>query len=71
MQGELIEISVNGERKSVPPDLTVSALLGALEIPLDRVAVELNKCIVRKGNWEQTVVENGSQIEIVQFVGGG
>jgi thiamine biosynthesis protein ThiS len=66
-----MEVVVNGERKSVPSGLTVTALLHTLEVPLDRVAVELNKSIVRKRNWEDTPVPEGSQIEIVQFVGGG
>ncbi len=70
-QTETMEIFVNGERKSVPAELTVSGLLTSLEIRPDRVAVELNKSLVRKRNWEQTPVPNGSQIEIVQFVGGG
>jgi sulfur carrier protein len=71
MQPELMEVVVNGERKYVPSALTVSALLSALDVPADRVAVELNKCIIRKRNWEQTEVPNGSEVEIVQFVGGG
>jgi thiamine biosynthesis protein ThiS len=71
MQPELVEVVVNGERKFVPSDLSVSALLRTLDVPADRVAVELNKRIVRKRNWEETLVPSGSQIEIVQFVGGG
>jgi thiamine biosynthesis protein ThiS len=71
MPAEPIEVMVNGERKSVPGDLTVTALLKILDVPLDRVAVELNKSIIRKRNWEETYVAGGSQIEIVQFVGGG
>ncbi|HZS56659.1 MAG TPA: sulfur carrier protein ThiS [Bryobacteraceae bacterium] len=71
MQNDSIEIVVNGERKSVPADLSVSELLNALEVAADRVAVELNKSIVRKRDWGKTPVPNGSQIEIVQFVGGG
>lgn len=68
---DLIEIEVNGERTCVPPDLTVTALLSTLGIAADRVAVELNKSIVRKRDWENTCVPSGSQIEVVQFVGGG
>jgi thiamine biosynthesis protein ThiS len=49
----------------------VAALLACLELPSERVAVELNKSIVRKRDWEKTTVANGSQIEIVEFVGGG
>ena len=68
---ELIDIVVNGERKSVARGLTVQTLLETLDIPADRVAVELNKSIVRKRNWEDTPVAAGAQVEIVQFVGGG
>jgi thiamine biosynthesis protein ThiS len=71
MQPELMEVVVNGERKTVPADVSIAGLLKTLEIPADRVAVELNKSIIRKRNWEDTRVPNGSQIEIVQFVGGG
>lgn len=71
MQTDVIEVVVNGERTRIPPDLTVSALLSTLGIAADRVAVELNKTIVRKRDWDNTNVASGSQIEVVQFVGGG
>jgi sulfur carrier protein len=46
-------------------------LLAELGIASDRVAVELNRAIVRKPQWEATPVLDGAQLEIVQFVGGG
>jgi sulfur carrier protein len=66
-----ISVTVNGERKSVPSDLTVSGLLRALGVAADRVAVEMNKSIVRQRDWDKTPVANGAEFEIVQFVGGG
>jgi thiamine biosynthesis protein ThiS len=57
--------------KEVPSNRTVAELLEWLEVACDRVAVELNKSIVRKRDWRQTVVSGGSQLEIVEFVGGG
>lgn len=66
-----MDIVVNGERRCVPRDLTISELLKNLEVVADRVAIELNKSIVRKRDWDRTAVAGGSQIEIVQFVGGG
>jgi thiamine biosynthesis protein ThiS len=33
--------------------------------------VELNKSIVRKRDWDATLVTGGSQVEVVEFVGGG
>ena len=71
MEAELIDVVVNGERRSVPRDLTVSELLNKLEVVPDRVAIELNNSIVRKRDWDRIAVAGGSQIEIVQFVGGG
>jgi thiamine biosynthesis protein ThiS len=68
---ENIQIVLNGDPKQVPAGLTVLGLLRALSIEPARVAVELNRSIVRKPDWETTQVGPGSQIEVVQFVGGG
>lgn len=66
-----IEITVNGERRECAPGLHLRALLETLGVPPERVAVELNRQIVRRAQWASTAVEPGAQIEIVQFVGGG
>ncbi len=68
---ESILIHVNGEDKQAPPDSSVAFLLAWLGVAGERVAVELNRSIVRKRDWESTVVPHGAQIEIVEFVGGG
>ena len=46
-------------------------LLDFLAIDRGRVAVELNRSIVRKADWISTPVEEGAQVEVVWFVGGG
>jgi sulfur carrier protein len=66
-----IEVVVNGKPKRVPEGLNVSGLLRFLEIDASRVAVELNRAIVRKPEWETAMVGEGAQLEIVWFVGGG
>jgi sulfur carrier protein len=71
MQPQYIGITINGEPKQVPGDQSVYELLQHLQIQADRVAVELNKSIVRKRDWEQTAITEGSYLEIVEFVGGG
>jgi len=68
---ESIEITLNGERKQVPGDLTVDALLKHLQIDETRIAVEIDRNIVRKRDWNGTKLGNGAQVEVVQFVGGG
>jgi sulfur carrier protein len=70
-QTNLIEIVVNGEARDVPAGLTVAGLLGHLGVNGERVAVELNREIVRKTAWAATEVGAGAKVEIVQFVGGG
>lgn len=66
-----IDVVVNGHARQVPEGLNVRSLLDFLEIDASRVAVELNRSIVRKTEWESTSVGEGAQVEIVWFVGGG
>ena len=66
-----IEIVVNGETRRAPMGLDLGKLLGWLGIEPARVAVELNRAIVRKTDWESTTIDEGAKLEIVQFVGGG
>jgi thiamine biosynthesis protein ThiS len=46
-------------------------LLQQLELDPQRVAVELDRRIVKQPYWPETVLQTGAQLEIVQFVGGG
>jgi sulfur carrier protein len=67
----MMEIELNGERRQVPQDATLAEILMFLGLPRDRVAVELNRSIIRKTDWESCRVEAGSEVEVVHFVGGG
>ena len=66
-----IQITVNGEPKTAPQGLNVGQLLDFLAINPGRVAVELNRSILRMADWISTRVEEGAQVEVVWFVGGG
>lgn len=66
-----IEVVVNGHVKRVPAGLDVAGLLRFLEIDPSRVAVELNRSIVRKADWNAAEVNEGASVEVVWFVGGG
>jgi thiamine biosynthesis protein ThiS len=66
-----IPIVINGEARTVAPRQTLLELLRYLALDPARVAVELDRRIVKQAHWSDTVVEAGAQIEIVQFVGGG
>lgn len=67
----MITIQLNGEKRSVPEGLNLTTLLERLELPADRVAVELNLEIVSRSKWEETPIRNGDCLEVVHFVGGG
>ena len=66
-----MRIHVNGEVKDVPDGLDLKALLELLSFPQQRVAVELDRKVIRRVDWPMTSISEGSQVEIVHFVGGG
>ena len=66
-----IGVVLNGEPRRVPEGLDVARLLEFLAVDPARVAVELNRSIVRKQDWSTTAVEDGAELEVVWFVGGG
>ena len=67
----MIEVVVNGENRSVAPDLTIAALLAELGIRGDAVAVELNLQVLPRDRHGDVRVRDGDRIEVVTFVGGG
>ena len=66
-----MQITLNGEFYDLTAPVTVRELLARLEIDPRRVAVEHNLVVVKRGAFDQTMVGEGDQIEIVNFVGGG
>lgn len=66
-----MEITVNGEHRTVGGNATVLSLLKELSLPETRVAVERNRSIVRKADYAATPLSDGDRLEIVTFVGGG
>jgi thiamine biosynthesis protein ThiS len=66
-----MEILINGESKQLSAPLSVAELLDVLELKGDRIAVELNRQIVRRENWPTVTLNDQDRLEIVQFVGGG
>lgn len=64
-------ITLNGERHELSAPLSVSELLSHLKIDPRRVAVEHNLVVLKRATFDSTIVREGDQIEIVNFVGGG
>ena len=66
-----VTITLNGDPFDVVRPLTISELLAQLEIDPRRIAVEHNLVVLKRTAFDQTIVNAGDQIEIVNFVGGG
>ncbi len=66
-----MRIKLNGEPYELPGPVTVNDLLVRLGIDGRRVAVELNLAVLKRATFEHTTIEEGDEVEIVNFVGGG
>lgn len=64
-------VEVNGESRDVPDSSTLAELVKHLALAPERLAIELNRQVVRRTDWQQTALREGDRIEIVHFVGGG
>ena len=67
----MIQVTVNGAAHRFEPNLSVSALLGKLELAGKKIAVEKNGEIVPRSAHPHTPVADGDRFEIVVAVGGG
>ena len=66
-----MKIVLNGDPFDAAGPLTVAELLVRLDIDARRVAVEHNMVVLKRAAFDDTVVRDGDQVEIVNFVGGG
>lgn len=66
-----MRIQVNGEFREVEEQLSLRDLIEVLDLRLERLAIELNGNVVRRGDWESRVLNSDDKVEIVHFVGGG
>ena len=66
-----VQIKLNGEAKDVAEGTTLLGLVEELSLSPERLAVELNREVVRRARWPSVVLGEGDRVEIVHFVGGG
>lgn len=64
-------IRLNGEPFEMAGPVSISALLATLNIDPRIVAVEHNVVVVKRQQYDATMVTDGDEVEIVRFVGGG
>ncbi|HEX5874967.1 MAG TPA: sulfur carrier protein ThiS [Pyrinomonadaceae bacterium] len=66
-----MRVYINGESREVQGTPTLAELITQLDLPAARIAVELNREVVRRSDWGNTALHEDDRIEIVHFVGGG
>jgi sulfur carrier protein len=66
-----MNVFINGETKEISSEVNLGELLRHFSLPQERIAIELNKEVVRKKDWENIRIKDADKIEIVHFVGGG
>jgi thiamine biosynthesis protein ThiS len=66
-----IKIKVNGKKMLFDENIMVINLVKKLKIPLNKVAIELNKKIIDKKKIKKVKINNNDILEIVHFIGGG
>jgi thiamine biosynthesis protein ThiS len=66
-----LTIRLNGEPFELPGPVSISALLAELNIDPRIVAVEHNIAVIKRQQYESTMIGEGDEVEIVRFVGGG
>jgi thiamine biosynthesis protein ThiS len=63
-------VNVNGETRELQDGETVRALVARYNLTPDKVAIELNRRLLRTEKYD-TLLKDGDEVEIVTFVGGG
>ena len=68
---EFLQVRVNGEDRELDAGATITALLESMSLEVNGIAVALNMEIVRRGEYGDTHLSDGDEVEIVRAVGGG
>jgi thiamine biosynthesis protein ThiS len=66
-----LQVYVNGDSHELPETTSLAQLVEQLELVPQRIAIELNRVVVRRADWSTTTLRDGDRLEIVHFVGGG
>ena len=62
---------INGDEFNFEQDLPVTEVLSSLELDQERIIVEFNGALIKKENFNETIVRESDQLELLEFVGGG
>jgi sulfur carrier protein len=66
-----LQVILNGESCEIQEKTTLARLIEQLALAPERLAVELNREVVRRTDWPLVELKEDDHVEIVHFVGGG
>ena len=66
-----IKIKVNGKKLQINPSSSLISVLKKLDIPINKVAIEINKKIIDRKKFKYLKLNDNDSLEIVYFIGGG
>lgn len=66
-----MRIILNGEERETAGATTIASLLRELNLPPERVAVEVNAEVVPRARHAEYLLQEGDRLEVVTLVGGG
>jgi len=66
-----VRITLNGVEREVEQGTTIAQLIDTISKDRSRVAVERNRAIAPRATWDDSIVAEGDEIEVVTLVGGG
>jgi sulfur carrier protein len=66
-----MRVKVNGQPAELEPGMNLERLIRFYRLKVDQVVVELNRKVPPKSEYASTLVQEGDEVEIVKFLGGG
>ncbi len=66
-----INVIINGKTERITAEMSLQSLLKLLGIKSERVAIEYNREIIDRNQFDALQLKEGDRLEIITFVGGG
>lgn len=67
----MIEIELNGAPHRLDANIPVQALVEALQLSQQSLAVAVNRQVVPRAQWPQRILQAQDRVEVVRAIGGG
>ena len=67
----MITVTINSEKRKVAEGLSLSSLMGELDIPKEGTAVAVNSTVVPRSTHKEFIINDGDELEVITAVGGG